>query len=639
MMISGLWQQSWTAALVNHLWQSTVFAAGAWLIALALRRNHARIRFWVWLSASVKFLVPFSLLIAAGEKMQSLFAAPVAVKPSIVALVQRIEQPLPQSEYFQVANSAVSGHRTEWLPLLLITAWICGAAFVAARWLRGWLRVRALLKNSSPLGRTAGIPVFTTGEKMEPGIFGIFRPVLLLPQGILNRLSREHLHAITAHELCHVRRRDNLTFAIHMIVETMFWFHPAVWWIGTQLIDERERACDEAVIRSGGCAETYAEGILDICKFCVEPPLACVSGVMGSDLKRRIVRIMEGRAVWKLDRRRKALLAAAAVVAAAAPLALGAMRVIQADAENGSETAPKKLPQFEVASIKPHKSEGEMIRAGFRVVPDGISISGVPLSMLMNEAFQLPENRILNEPEWVKSDRYDIEAKVDPAEAPQLDKLTRPQRLEMILPLLQDRFQLKFHHETKVMNVYTLVPAKGGPRLQPADPNDNSDSAMPPAAGEPPDHPLPSADTNSNVASGKPGNGGKPGDGGGRMMPPKGAMIMQVSPQGMAMRGRDVKTDQLVQSIERVLGATVIDKTGLTGKYDYTLTFAPEMGAGPMGGLPPGPPPSGDHEASPPAQGPSLFTALQEQLGLKLVSSKEPVDVIVIDQIEKPSPN
>lgn len=637
MMISGLWPESWAAAFANHLWQSTVFAAVAWLLTTFLRRNQARVRFSIWLSASVKFLIPFSLLIAAGEKLQQYFAATVPIKPSLVAIVQRIEQPLPQTDYLAVTNSPIHSHRAEWLPLLLVTVWICGAFLVAGRWLLGWLHVRRVLRNASPLGLMGGVPVFSTAGAMEPGIFGIFHPVLLLPQGVRARLSGEQLEAIVAHELCHVQRRDNLTFAVHMFVEMLFWFHPAVWWIGTQLIGERERACDETVIRAGGCAEAYAEGILNVCKLCVESPLACVSGVTGSDLKRRILRIMEGRAVWKLDRRRKALLIVAAVLVTATPLTLGAMRAIQAGAQAASESAQTKLPEFEVASIKPHKSEGEMMRAGFRTTPDGILISGVPLSMLMNEAFELPANRILNEPDWAKAERYDINAKVDASEAPRLEKLTQAERMEMLLPLLERRFQLKFHHETKVMTVYALVPAKGGPKLQAASLEDNPGSAMPPPGGEPADHDSPVASTGSNIAQGRADGGAKPADGGGRMAPPKGALMMQISTQGMTLRGRSVTTEQLAQSIERFLGATVIDATSLSGKYDYSLSFTPEIGT--MPSPPPGSPPSGEREASAPAQGPSLFAALQEQLGLKLVARKEPVDVIVIDHIEKPSPN
>src|SRR5207247_4024707 len=123
---------------------------------------------------------------------------------------------------------------------------------------------------------------------LEPGVVGLFSPILLLPEGIAERLTPPQLEAVLGHELCHIRRRDNLTSAIHMIVEAVFWFHPMVWWIGARLVEERERACDEAVLSLGSEPHDYAEGILNVCKSYLESPLSCVSGVTGSDLKERI---------------------------------------------------------------------------------------------------------------------------------------------------------------------------------------------------------------------------------------------------------------------------------------------------------------------------------------------------------------
>jgi len=102
-------------------------------------------------------------------------------------------------------------------------------------------------------------------------------------------------------------------------------------------------------------------------------------------------------------------------------------------------SASPGLPAFDVASIKPHKSEGMRMMAGFRLTPDGVSIAGVPLAMLLRQAFGLPRDRILNEPDWVNSARFDIEAKVNPDDAPKLEKLTMDQRTAMLIPLLEDR--------------------------------------------------------------------------------------------------------------------------------------------------------------------------------------------------------
>ncbi len=141
-------------------------------------------------------------------------------------------------------------------------------------------------------GLQRSIELRSLPASMEPGIFGLFRPVLLWPQAITARLEDMHLETVVAHEVCHVRRRDNLTAAIHMVVEAIFWFFPVVWWLESRLVEERERACDEEVLQLCGQRGVYAESILKVCEFCVESPLACVSGVTGADLKKRVVQIM-----------------------------------------------------------------------------------------------------------------------------------------------------------------------------------------------------------------------------------------------------------------------------------------------------------------------------------------------------------
>ena len=180
-------------------------------------------------------------------------------------------------------------------------------------------------------------------------MFGVFRPVLLLPEGIFERLAPAQLHAVIAHELCHVRHRDNLIAAMHMFVETVFWFHPLVWWIGKRMVEERERACDEEVLRLGSEPRVYAEGILNVCKSYLSSPLACASGVTGSDLKRRIEAIVTNRAARNLDLRRRILLIAAGAVALVGPIAVGILGALPSRGQTQADTA---IPAFEAASVK-----------------------------------------------------------------------------------------------------------------------------------------------------------------------------------------------------------------------------------------------------------------------------------------------
>ena len=166
------------------------------------------------------------------------------------------------------------------------------------------------------------MPVLLSPEILEPGIVGIFHPILLLPQGIDSHLTPLQLEAVLQHEIVHVRRRDNLTALIHRAVEVLFWFHPLVWWIGARLIEARERACDESVLRSGIEPEAYGEGILKVCELYLKSPMPFVTGVTGSNLKTRMELIMSRSIAPQLSFARKAVLVAAGLGALGPPLLL-----------------------------------------------------------------------------------------------------------------------------------------------------------------------------------------------------------------------------------------------------------------------------------------------------------------------------
>jgi TonB family protein len=194
---------------------------------------------------------------------------------------------------------------------------------------------------------------------LEPGVFGTVSPVLVWPAGISERLSGTQLEAVLAHEIRHVLRRDNLTAAIHMLVEAVFWFHPLAWWLGARLVEERERACDEDVVESGSDRQAYAESILKVCEFCLASPLECMSGVAGGDLKKRMVYIMTERRSEKLDFARKLLLGAAGVAAVAAPVAYGLVNALPARTVNpasavvqeSAQPAPAEVSRQEMSSL------------------------------------------------------------------------------------------------------------------------------------------------------------------------------------------------------------------------------------------------------------------------------------------------
>ena len=202
------------------------------------------------------------------------------------------------------------------------------------------------------------------------------------------------------------------------------------------------------------------------------------------------------------------------------------------------------------------------------------------------------ENRILNLPGWVKTDRFDIKAKVVGPDAPGLNMLTREQRRIMLQNLLIDRFGIKFHHDIKELQEYALVITKGGPRLS-----------------EPK-----TTDPNSND--------------------PEVQQLVKMGPG--SLDAHDIPISRLIEALSLRLGTTIADKTDLKGRYDITLRWTPQLDSSPMPNNPE------NHQnaiASSDDSAPGFFTAIKEQIGLELKREKLPVDVIVIDQIEPPSPN
>jgi uncharacterized protein (TIGR03435 family) len=481
-----------------------------------------------------------------------------------------------------------------------------------------------------------------------------------------------------------------------MLVEAIFWFHPLVWWMERQLVKERERACDEAVLQLGNEAAVYAESILNVCKFYTESPIACTSGVMGSELKQRIARILSGQGVQKLDLRRKAMLVLACVLAVGVPLVAGFLRGAQgqmqptqrngvekggitgtwqgtahapgghnlrfvlkiAKDEKGTVSAtlysidqkeaplagdavrfeggtlrfvnqfpgliyegkmsadgnsingtvqqtgsfplvleratpetewatpapPSRIvsmatdakPGVEVATIKPTQPGTQL----FMLVMQGenLVVKNFPLKYLIKFAYDMPERRIVGGPGWMDTEKWDIEAKPDTPGTPSIAQM----RL-MMQKLLADRFALKVHEEKRNMAGFALIVGKNGPMV------------------------TRSADALESAN-------------------------FTLYPWGM-LGTRSATMGEFARLLQSdVLGQPVVDNTGLGGRWDFTLKWTPDetqfMGMNP-------PPPAADDANAPPP----LFTAIQEQLGLKLEPQKADAPVLLVGHVERPSPN
>jgi uncharacterized protein (TIGR03435 family) len=206
--------------------------------------------------------------------------------------------------------------------------------------------------------------------------------------------------------------------------------------------------------------------------------------------------------------------------------------------------------------------------------------------MLLTEAYGVRDFQIMGGPQWMNTDRWDIVAKGEGLP----DRVPMEQFRPMLAALIEERFHIQQHRETKEMPVYALMPAKGGPKLTAA----------------------------------------KADEQGHRMRMGRGQLT-----------GTKVPIALLMQTLSQQLGRTVVDKTGLTGDYDFTLNWTPQPGEGGGSGPPPPGPGPGGPEGGPAVDpnGPSIFAAVQEQLGLKLESDKGPVEMVVLDKVERPTEN
>ena len=260
-----------------------------------------------------------------------------------------------------------------------------------------------------------------------------------------------------------------------------------------------------------------------------------------------------------------------------------------------------RKPSFEVASIKSSDPGQRGSRA--QVQPGGrVVISGVSVRDMMTLAYRVRDFQITGGPSWLETDRWDIEARAEegsfsPPTSPPDPNTPDPMSIRL-QSLLEDRFQLKIHHETKELPIYELSVLKGGSKIKLSE---DQTFPIPGQAGSPP--PQPGAVPRGGLRR-NPGN----------------------------ITAAAVPLSVLAMALSQQLGRPIVDKTGLQGLYDLKLQWTPDsQPSGVRDAGVPAPPPDQD--------GPSIFTALQEQLGLKLDSAKGPVDIIVVDSAQKPSEN
>jgi beta-lactamase regulating signal transducer with metallopeptidase domain/lipopolysaccharide biosynthesis regulator YciM len=315
--------------MTSHLLACTFAAVVAILAATALRRRGAAWRHAILLVALLRFAVPTEWFSRAGASLVR--HVPVAI-PNL-ANSYLLLRPAEWPPFMGSHPASSNAHGLTWL-------WLAGTAASLFLWLwRVWPRIPAvrqpnpgetatLQEASLRLGFTRPVVLQIVEGTRAPGALGILHPRVILPEGLSAELSAAELTAVLAHELAHLRRRDNLWAALAHLVASVFWFHPLVWFLERRLLAERETACDELVLLHGTQPEAYLAGILKVCRMAFAGA-AGYAGVNGSNLQKRVEYILSVNLSRRSSTWLRATLGTAVGVAVLMPLAVGFLNAQQ----------------------------------------------------------------------------------------------------------------------------------------------------------------------------------------------------------------------------------------------------------------------------------------------------------------------
>ena len=607
----------------------TVILAAAWLLTLALRRAPAAARHMVWTCAIVAAMltpalsvVPtWSVPLPAALARWAPSAVNTASAPEVAGTaVTAVPAPAQPVSTTPEQTGATLGGMT---PMAVATTlWAVGAVVILLHMVSGIVATRRLRRSGTLSGgaswvaearataATMSIDRVTFAESDQsqvPFVCGVIKPLVIMPVEI-SSWSAEKRRVVLLHELSHVKRRDCLTQLLARVAVAIYWFHPLTWLAAHRLHLERERACDDVVLMSGVRGSDYARHLVDIASAAVSrrSPFAAAGVAMArrGRLETRLMSILDPQLIHTSRRSTRFVVAGFGLVALAA-----ASLHVHAQAP----AAPSVT--FEVASIKRNK-EVEAMRATInpnvptvpgraQTLPGGTLMGrGMTVRELIRDAYgyrNRAQGDIQGGPGWIDIERYDVQAKAD-YDFPRSTSNGLPPAAEGALrALLAERFNLKARLETQVRPVYELVlhrqdgtlgpnlaPAKGGcvPFFQREAVNAGLIIEKPSPDAAPPLPPCP-----LTIAPG----------------------IMRAVNMTMADWAR-------ILSLAPQVNKTVVDRTGLTGGFDIMI-----KGDGP----PPGP-----TELLPP-----IKPALENQLGLTLRDGRAPVEIVVIDSVDRPTEN
>jgi uncharacterized protein (TIGR03435 family) len=509
--------------------------------------------------------------------------------------------------------------------LLLTTLYLTGMALLLVRVVLQHVQTDRIVRAATPIVDTCWLELLEectarldvrrpvrllrTADDMMPAAAGVRRAAIVLP-AVADSWSDDRRRAVLLHELAHVDRHDCLTQTLAAVACAAYWVHPGVWWIAKRLRTERELACDDRVLSVGENAREYAGHLLELAYTLghAAAPSVVVSMARPRELEGRMLAVLDAarnRAIPPIRSRCVGLgmlismtipVAAATITPRFHELERGELiRATRARNAGTGQAPAQERPQFEVASIK-RTPEDTGPGADFGVRPGGIlRARNNSVANFIGNAYGVPGYLLVGGPDWVRGDRYDLEAKAT-GEQP------APAMMLMLQTLLADRFQLRTHRETREMPAYVMTLARGGARLQPPKPcldRDRPQPAAPPSSTTPGATPLRSCGNNN--------------------------MNSRSRPPYMTWTANHVDSRSIAGALANFFRRPVVDRTGLVGFFDIQID------------LPPLQPVTTDAGAAAPDA--SVFTVLQEQLGLRVEEGRGPVDVLVIDRVERPTQN
>ena len=597
-----------TSAVLSLIVKATVVTSVALVAGWLAQRRRAAVRHLIFVAAfAVLALLPAATAVIPTVHVPvRLLTVPAAAEIARVApLNEAAEATMLVAAAPSVRVSSTGPAHS--LGMLLTIAWLTGVAGCLVPVALGLWEIRRVRRQSRPwdeaqfvtndLARRAEvcrpIDVMLHEAMAGPMTCGVVRPAIVFPFDARTWGDVDVRRALT-HELEHIRRHDWVTLCLARGICAVYWFHPLVWIANRQLCVNAERACDDAVLRESH-AVGYADQLVTLAERSLTQtrrPLPAMAN--RGDLSTRVYAVLNTR-----QQRGPAGTWARITVAIAAVTSVVLLAPLRTAVSALGQTPPTDRRQFEVASVKPSLGDSMM---NVRPLP-GRLVADATVQVLMQYAYDVQPFQIVGGPSWLTSARYDVEAKAD-------STASRGQLFLMLQPLLEERFRLKTHRETKELPTFTLVSARGGLKLPVPKEGVCVDSAADAALEWP---------------------GGRmavPGE----LAPAKGrcgSAIVAIGPARAEMRGGKIAMSEFVRMLSLMLGRSVLDKTGFMELFDVRLDFVPDETTPTM---PPPPPGSA-------ISGVSLAQALQEQLGLRLETTQGPVEVIVVDQAERPSAN